>query len=89
MHTKLFFSKREIPGACSGVFSRITMQRPLFPSELKMFHEVKRDYYSDCFFQSTRTDQNSSTKVLQKLMVSNCIIWPSELNQKGFPSFSA
>ena len=38
-------------------------------------------------FQSTRTGQNSSTKVLQNFMVPNWIIWPSELNQKGFSSF--
>ena len=39
------------------------------------------------FFQSTRTDQNSSSKVLQNFMVSNWIILPSELNQKSFSFF--
>ena len=45
---------------------------------------MKRDYYSDSFFQSTPTDQNSS-KVLRNIMVPNWIIWPSELNQKTEP----
>ena len=39
------------------------------------------------FFQSTRTDQNSSTKVLQNIIAPNCTIWSSELNQKGFSCF--
>ena len=38
-------------------------------------HEVKRDYYSDSFFfLSTRTDQNSSTKVLQNIIAPKCTI---------------
>ena len=41
------------------------------------------------FFLSTRTDQNSSTKVLQNIIASKCTIWSSELNQKGFSCFSA
>ena len=48
---------------------------------------MKRDYFSDSFFQSTRTDQNSSTKVLPNIMVSTWTIWPSELNRKGFSCF--
>ena len=39
------------------------------------------------FFQSTRTDQNSSTKVLQNIIAANCTIWSSELNQKGVSCF--
>ena len=58
---------------------------------MKAFLKIcERDYYSDSFlFQSTRTDQNIYTKVLQNFMDPNSIIWPSELNQKGFSSFSA
>ena len=41
------------------------------------------------FVLSTRTDQNSSTKVLQNIIASKCTIWSSELNQKGFSCFSA
>ena len=51
--------------------------------------EVRRDYYSDSFFLSTRTGQNSSTRVLQNIIAPNCTIWSSELNQKGFSCFSA
>ena len=40
-------------------------------------------------FLSTRTDQNSSTEVLQNIIASKCTIWSSELNQKGFFCFSA
>ena len=51
---------------------------------------MKRDYYSGfSFFESTRTDQNSSTKVLQNIIAPNCTIWSSELNQKGFSCFPA
>ena len=39
------------------------------------------------FFQSTRTDQNSSSKVLQNIIAPNCTIWSSELNQKSFSCF--
>ena len=41
------------------------------------------------FFQSTRTDQNSSTKVLRNIIAPNCTMWSSELHQKGFSCFSA
>ena len=41
------------------------------------------------FFQSTRTDQNSSTKVLQNISAPKCTIWSSELNQKCFSCFPA
>ena len=45
---------------------------------------MKRDYYSDSFFQSTRTDQNSSSKFYQILW---CQIAPFGLanwTKKGF-----
>ena len=43
--------------------------------------------FRQCFFKTTLTDQNSSTKVLQNIIAPNCTIWPSELNQKGFSCF--
>ena len=39
------------------------------------------------FFRSTQTDQNSSWKFYQILVVSNWNIWLRELNQKGFSFF--
>ena len=59
----------------------------VFPFFSRRFMKWKATIIVTLFFLSTRTDQNSSTKVLQNIIASKCTIWSSELNQKGFPVF--